>query len=619
MLSKRGAGYSSDEVPPEKRLRANLSDLFLSNDISATRARSLFEDADAAHAEHCGDLSAAGSRGRFPGNVHRDLMRRLCKGSRWPPAYWAPIRVWGKKEQREVQVFVPLWLPHEVAYALRRHGHLEALLKKSGMCAVTQEHMQRAEEELATPNLLGVGVWGDSMPCNWDRSKSVFAFTMNLPGLEGVWSKMRIPLFAMGKEFMVKRSTIDDVCSVLCWSFVALAAGAFPCGRHDMRPWLSSDAWRKKHSGTALQIQGVLAEVRGDWAYMKEAFGLPQHNESEGCCWRCTVTPSGDGSPMVCGHQLLSARAPTLRRASVQPAREGSDGDMGSPGCGWSAGTAKRNGCHQTHSPGIRDVGEAAPWRHERLDHWTCLRRIRARLGDVSPLFGCPALRTSAFLLDWLHVVDLGVAADVLGNIFKMLLPKYTGTTDGERCEGLFLEMQAYYRETKVDSQFDNLHPRMFAVPNKPPKLRGKAAEVRHAVPFAAQAASRLLSREHPLEEAAINAVVLLHTCYQMLSSDSFDAQVLARSCRRLALLLVALEQRAHQPDWRVKPKLHLMQELCEVDQSRPSTCWLYRDEDFGGSVAHLSRRRGGANRPHTTGWGVLRRFMAKHKLPSIA
>lgn len=308
MLSKRGAGYSSEEVPAEKRLRANLADLFLSNDISGARARSLFADADAANAQHCRDLGAAGSGGKLPGNIHRDLLRRLCKASRWPPAYWSPIRVWDKRTQSEVRVSVPVWLPHELVYALLRNGNREALLNRRGMCVATQEHMQRAEHELNSQGLLGVGVWGDAMPCNWDRSKSVFAFTLNLPGLEGVWSNMRIPLFAMGKEFMLKGSTIDDVCSVLCWSFVALAAGAFPSNRHDDGPWLPSDAWRQHRRGVPLQIQGVLAEVRGDWAFMKEAFGLPQHNESEGCCWRCTVTPSGDGCEMVCVHLFMAAR-----------------------------------------------------------------------------------------------------------------------------------------------------------------------------------------------------------------------------------------------------------------------------------------------------------------------
>ena len=45
---------------------------------------------------------------------------------------------------------------------------------------------------------------------------------------------------------------------------------------------------------------------------------------------------------------------------------------------------------------------------------------------------------------------------------------------------------------------------------------------------------------------------------------------------------------------WKIKPKLHLFLELCSVERTRPSLCWNYRDEDFGGSVARLARRRGG-------------------------
>ena len=44
---------------------------------------------------------------------------------------------------------------------------------------------------------------------------------------------------------------------------------------------------------------------------------------------------------------------------------------------------------------------------------------------------------------------------------------------------------------------------------------------------------------------------------------------------------------------WRVKPKLHMLLELCS-EGSRPSTFWTYRDEDFGGSVSRMVRRRGG-------------------------
>jgi hypothetical protein len=221
-------------------------------------------------------------------------------------------------------------------------------------------------------------------------------------------------------------------------------------------------------------------------------------------------------------------------------------------------------------------------------------------------------------LLDWLHVVDLGVAADFWGNLFKMLLPKYDGGSDSQRCRSLFLDIQRYYREAKPDSQLDNLNPRMIWAVGKPPKLRGKGAEIRHLVPFAASAARRLLDDAQPMEQAAKAAAGMLAVCYDMLNSERFEAGQLANASRRLALLLVALERRAAPPDWRIKPKLHLLQELAEIDASCPSTCWLYRDEDFGGSVAQLSRRRGGANRPHTTSLCVLRKFCAKHRLPAI-
>jgi len=112
----------------------------------------------------------------------------------------------------------------------------------------------------------------------------------------------------------------------------------------------------------------------------------------------------------------------------------------------------------------------------------------------VSPLFGCPALRSSAFLLDWLHVVDLGVGADILGNVMKMLLPKYAGVTQKQRCQEMLVKIQNFFRENKVTSRLDNLTPAMIVAPGKPPKLRGKAAEVRYLVPWVATAAQSRLA-----------------------------------------------------------------------------------------------------------------------------
>ena len=69
---------------------------------------------------------------------------------------------------------------------------------------------------------------------------------------------------------------------------------------------------------------------------------------------------------------------------------------------------------------------------------------------------------------------------------------------------------------------------------------------------------------------------------------------------------------------FKVIPKLHLLQELCEMSDINPSLTWCYRDEEFGGSLAAISRIRGGANRASNVAKQVLSRFIAGHRLPRL-
>jgi len=121
------------------------------------------------------------------------------------------------------------------------------------------------------------------------------------------------------------------------------------------------------------------------------------------------------------------------------------------------------------------------------------------------------------------------------------------------------------------------------------------------------------------MERAAAEVARLLASCYDLLSAEAFDSEALSERSRKLCTLLVSLERHATPPNWRAKPKMHLFQELSGMTHPRPSSCWLYRDEDFGGSIAQLSPRRGGANRPHTAGKSVLARFAALYRVPRIA
>ena len=122
-------------------------------------------------------------------------------------------------------------------------------------------------------------------------------------------------------------------------------------------------------------------------------------------------------------------------------------------------------------------MSSAATWREpaRRLTHVQCLERILLRGDAVSPIFGCPYVKTSCCLLDWLHIMDLGVAADCLGNVFKVLQRKMPGPSEAERVKRLFEQVREFYDRTGTDCRLDDLKPSMIqAKASVPRKLRDK-------------------------------------------------------------------------------------------------------------------------------------------------
>ena len=85
MYSKRAR--VSDDPDPTRRMRNNIADLFLSNDISANRAWEMFDDGIASGTRHMKDLQKAGKKGQLPKNLNRDLTKKMMKKNNWPPVY----------------------------------------------------------------------------------------------------------------------------------------------------------------------------------------------------------------------------------------------------------------------------------------------------------------------------------------------------------------------------------------------------------------------------------------------------------------------------------------------------------------------------------------------------
>lgn len=401
-----------------------------------------------------------------------------------------------------------------------------------------------------------VGLHGDGVPFNAQRTRSLELFSINMPAFEQTGPALRIPVTGVPKQFIEKHKTFHDICKVLTWSFQMLALGRWPSKRHDGSDFEPSDPFAKL-AGRPLACRGLLCEIRGDWAFYKEALCLPGWQDASGCCWLCSVTPAG-----------------------------------------------------------VRSVGADAPWRAEDLGHSDCMARIRAKGQVVCPLFSAPGVTTRCVMPDWLHTMDLGVGGDILGNIFWALLPKLAAGGRQEQVQALFEEMKSFYRRRQVESKFDSLTIGMLKQPKKPPKLRGKAAEVRHLIPLGQELAERFLSPDDP-RELAIRAIAgQLHKLYSSL--QPWDPQGMAEASRRVASLAVALESQSPSPLWRVKPKMHLMQELCERMpglRGNPRAWWTYRDEDAGGKLAASGRRRGGKVTTLSISLRLLQRFVCRNKV----
>ena len=297
----------------------------------------------------------------------------------------------------------------------------------------------------------------------WDRSSSLEMVTMSFPGLVGRWASIRIPLFSMEHDWVMKAHTFDDVLTIITWSLQQCCVGKMPECRHDGAPWCAADAKRKRLGGTDLGCAALLCQVTGDWKMFKDVFRFPQHNEVAGCCFKCSVTPAG-----------------------------------------------------------IRDTTSAAPWRNERLGHWDLIARMRSQGITPTPLFNAPAVRSSIFRLDWLHVADLGVSADWLGCLFTFLAEhKFPGRSFAAKLSGLWQRIQQLHRVHPPAARLDQLTDKMLNRGSPSPKLRCYGMEVRCLIPVAKDLAQEYLREGDLVEQAIRQGTPELSACYDCLSRSA--------------------------------------------------------------------------------------------------
>ena len=280
MLSKRQKSYDPDKLTASKRLRANFGDLLSRNELPGIRVGSIVNDVHGVAKNELNDL-----KGPLTKNTDRRLKRAFLKKSAWMPDYIGEIRTLDTKTGIVKREKVAMQLIHEVVAVLVKHGFTSKLLDTKRYDPLTLLHLRRCESEAAC-KLLGLGLWGDGAPTQWDRNESIDVISLSLPGIDE--SHLRIPLVVLPHS-RVCPDTWTDVFNIIKWSLTILATGDWPNARHDGSAWNKSDNCRKNARPL---LRGALVEVRQDWKFAAEVFGFPAHNTSEGCCWACRCTPA---------------------------------------------------------------------------------------------------------------------------------------------------------------------------------------------------------------------------------------------------------------------------------------------------------------------------------------
>jgi len=280
MLSKNKRSYDPQSLNPRQKLRRNVQDLLANNALSCDRLVEISTDV------HDVDAACFADVARLQKKQKRDVITKFLKGASWYPVYWAKIRCWNPAKTCEEERWLAIHLPHEIIATLLRFAVGGRIKEREGMDAISLAHL-RAVEELLGEDLLGIGLWADGTPCNWDRTESVETLAMNLPGLTGDLAALRFVVTALGKKH-VSSNTWADIHRVIKWSLQVLISGEWPTTRHDGSAWRKSDA---KRSVPAKLIKSVLVEARADWDWMRKVFGFPAHNKADGNCWKCKCTP----------------------------------------------------------------------------------------------------------------------------------------------------------------------------------------------------------------------------------------------------------------------------------------------------------------------------------------
>ena len=491
-------------------------------------------------------LSAIGNSGRNPQNLLRALMHVFGHPRGAPPFGWIEIpTVHGTRTPH------PFLYPHLLfkhLYAENRAAWETAVRGAEGGSAEFWSSLQDSEyvRRHPTPERIGpatipLGFHGDGGA--YSKHDSIYVFSWNSLLGSGTTKQKRFIATVVRKADMVP-GTMDAIFKVIAWSFNVLLDGRTPANNYYGLP--NDDPVAPLADGW----NGALAQIRGDWAFYTEVFKFPQWNSAMEMCWLC-------------------------RASSIDPTLS------------WT------------------DCRKCALWRGTLRTHESYLEKLRADGFATPVLLGeIIGMRLEHIMIDVLHCVDLGIAAHIIGNvlwIFFILRACLGGRTYADRVEALREHLKAWYRSSKCDCKLQGklTLDRLRGTSSEWPKLKGKAASTRKLALFALEVALQF-GTDSDEDRTIIEVCRLLVRFYQILESESqflspetkCEMQYLGQALAELYSKLASDAFNKGARLWKMSPKLHLFEHLCELQciiLGNPRFYWCYSDEDLVGIMTDIA------------------------------
>ena len=508
-------------------------------------SKDVLEIAAAAHAQ--GAVGALQLRSvKHARNAQRALVDALGLPSGAPDFTWLEIPTKRGPNTAHPFLLPHLWLEalHKVdelwsARVAGKPGAAKQFWSSMSHSPAVRDHPAMKRQDWGTS--IPLGFHGDGGAFSHQDSLYVFAFNSLLGG--GETKVQRFLMTTIRKTDLVPGS-IEAIMKIFAWSFNCCVAGKSPSVDHTGRRISTMGKPRELAGGW----KGILMSVRGDWDFYVSVFRFPHWQCAINMCWLCAASGLHDS-------ELLYS-----------------------------------------------DCSQSAQWRDTRRTHATWLAALRADGAPTPPLFDVVGLRLDAMMIDILHCVDLGVAAHIAANILLELVQKraWGGSTQDVAIAALMVALKAWYSKQKSTRKVQgSLTLERLRTNGGWPKLKAKAAQVRHIARFVLEMA---LTHDagilHDRRRLAI--AQLLVRFYDLIEQGGMflDASAIAeiqQIGKDLPMLYSNFAKEAFAAGvrmWKVQPKLNLFQHLCEWQVPlglNPRMYWTYADEDLVGQLIEVA------------------------------